>query len=289
MRMAPILMLLYPLTLWAQITTTDRPEEGRYSHSSVYDRSFRRVELPHNSPKAIRDELFDDATVRNIGKAVGVSDGCLSAVRLHLDVEEEKDSRDPYFSLYWLPVHDDEAHTLLNALDAYVTARSDGHTQAFMQAAITNSTPLAEVKDAGIRAILKEYPLTPVPLLRKIRSVDFNHTATIGGKQVFIKSLATYGLVDGEIGWRWVVDFDEQGDVVGFVSCSRYDAKEDDEKYAEVFKQVSAEVKAQMKKDGSAGTLGSIHTYLRLKKEKLAKRGILWRSPSELNPDSRFD
>jgi len=279
-------MLLCPLTLWAQITTTTMPE-GPYNFTSIRSLPFRKVDLPHNSPETIRKELFDDAMIRRIGKAVGVSDECLATVRLRMNPEEQNDLRGVRFKFHWLDAHDKESRVLMKALQAYVTARNEGHTKEFMQAALTNITPPAEIEDAGIRAIVEEHPLIPASRLKKDGEIS-EYTATVGGKEVRLKSVM-YDLVDGDIGWRYCVDFDAGDGRVFSVFSSRYDPKGFDEKYAEVFKQVAAEVQARMKKEGSAGKFGSCHIAWRYQKELLAKRGIIWRSPSELNPGSNYD
>ena len=45
----------------------------------------------------------------------------------------------------------------------------------------------------------------------------------------------------------------------------------------------------KMKRAGDYGQFGSCHTFWHLKKEKLKVKGINWRSPSELNPNTCFD
>ena len=84
------------------------------------------------------------------------------------------------------------------------------------------------------------------------------------------------------------VQFKADGSV-DYVHDSRSDAKEVDPKYADVIDRVEAEVTAEMKKDGTHGQFGSCHSFWSRKKEKLKERGIVWRSPSELNPDTCFD
>ena len=286
MRALSTITLLCPFLLCAQITTTDWPE-GRYSFTSLGQNSFiSRVKLPHNSTKAILDEVFDDAFVRSIGKTVGLTDEHLAKVRIFKDPEkEEEDDLVFILNFFWL---DDTVKPLREALDQYITARYEGRTKESMQAALTNLTPVAEIKDSGIRGIVEKYPLIPASWLRKEKSGDDKSTVTKGGKTYKLKGWAVYYLVDEDIAWRYYVNFKAEDGTVFSVYASRLDAKEYNEKYAEVFKLVAAEVEREMKKEGITG-LGSIHSFWHLKKEKLKKKGILWRSPSELNPGTNYD
>jgi hypothetical protein len=48
-------------------------------------------------------------------------------------------------------------------------------------------------------------------------------------------------------------------------------------------------VHAEMKRKGSFGKFGSVHEFWGLKQEKLKAKGIKWRSPAELNPNTNYD
>jgi len=56
-----------------------------------------------------------------------------------------------------------------------------------------------------------------------------------------------------------------------------------------MIKDVEDEVDGEMKRNGSFGRFGSVHTFWRLKKVKLKARGVEWWSPSELNPNAIYD
>jgi len=299
MRVLTILMLLCPLVSRAQIAVTVKPEwtEG-WSSTLLNTKEFCRIDLPHNSPDAIRDEVFDDALIRSIGKALGLSEEGVSSVRVFKDPEKQNDEWRKYFlDFCWQKNHNAESETLLKALQAYIAARSEGRTKESMQASITNLTPLAEIKDAGIRAIVEKYPLTPASLLQKSKSDNSKRTVTHGvslgsGKETIetikLKGMSSYILIDDDICWLYEVDFRADDGTVFSVRSEKHDAKGYDEKYAKVFKQVEAEVKKEMKKEGIKG-LGSRPSSWWRKKEKLEKRGILWRTPSELNPGTCYD
>jgi hypothetical protein len=57
----------------------------------------------------------------------------------------------------------------------------------------------------------------------------------------------------------------------------------------QVFEEVDLEVKAELVRRREAKQFGAVHSYWRIKKEKLKSRGIDWQSPQELNPHIRFD
>jgi hypothetical protein len=114
-----------------------------------------------------------------------------------------------------------------------------------------------------------------------------NETSEVSRKDEVCR-WASFVLVDGEIAWCYNVRFKSDGSV-GYVFDSRTDAKEYDPKLQPLIKQVDAEVTAEMKKNGSYGHLGSVHTFWERKKEKLKAKGVEWRSPGELSPNTIFD
>jgi len=285
-----------PLPPPGLITTTNWPV-GRYSFTGVhFDRHSRWPYKPPISPIALRNELFDDALIRDIGKMAGVSEECISAVRLFWNLERENSKS--WFGFHWSPEHNDEARVLREALQAYVDARADGHTKEFMRAVLNRSPTLPEeIEDAGIRAIVEKYPMTHPTLLRKVDSSDEEYTNIVYrsnngewvGEPRRYKGWAVYILVDGDIAWRYVVDFKAEDGSVYSVHCQKCDAKEYHKRYAPIIKLVGQATTAEMSVLGLGGGLGSCHTFWTLKKNKLARLGIRWRSPSELNPNTIYD
>ena len=76
---------------------------------------------------------------------------------------------------------------------------------------------------------------------------------------------------------------------LNYSSSSKSDARDYDQRYKQIMEDVTSEVTAQMKKDGSYGQFGSINYFWHLKKERLKAKGIDWRSPTELNPGTCYD
>ena len=67
------------------------------------------------------------------------------------------------------------------------------------------------------------------------------------------------------------------------------DAHELDPTFAPILKEVDAQVEAQMKQEHTYGRFGALHTFWRLRKQRLKERGIVWHSPEELNPHIRYE
>ena len=298
-----VLLLALALAFLAFVWLEGSDEGGCFT--SAEHHISNRVDLPHNSPKTIREELLDDTLVWNIGKAAGVSDECLSAMR-RTQGESWSQNR-PWDWFDWPHEHWNEGNKLRHALREYVEARYEGHTKEFMRITLTNAAQLAEIEDPGIRGIVEVYPWVPASMLRKVASgIDTNQRYTVSpsGELTEIipnepRKYAVYSLVDGDVAWRYYVEFNDDGSARtgadkennyyrGYIQNMKHDAKEEDEKYAKIFRNVETGVEIKMKIMGITG-LGSCHSFWAYKKKSLAKRGILWRSPSELNPDAIYD
>ena len=279
-----------PLPPPGHITTTNWPA-GKFSFSSLaFDKNFRAYYAKPVPPKILRNELFDDALIREVGKLAGVSDECVSAVRLYWDVERGNLTK-TWFTFFQPSEHYDEADILQNALRRYVDARLDGHTLEFIQAALQPpSTPPEEIEDAALRAIVKKYPMTHAAPLRKIRGNFFEGVTHINGKKVQLKERADYVHVDGGIAWVYEVRFyDGEDGPVTSVWCHKSDAKEHHPFYGPIIQCAALATRVEMLFMGISGGLGSCHTLWTLQKYKLARLGIHWRSPSELNPNTIYD
>jgi hypothetical protein len=263
------------------------------------------LKLSHNSPETIKQEILDTNTVRLIAKSNGLSDQDLSTVQI----------AQPSAGRNWVDIYHVEgperAFKLLSEqLRNYVHAREEGHTRAFLLAAITNRAEASTISDPDLRAVATNRVMLPISWLKKISS----GTRTNKAGEVVSKSVSTtrvngrtvtnetknipqvdeicrwvsYALVDGEVAWTYFVMFKVNGSL-DYLREEKCDAKEYDTAYQELIKGVEGEVYGEMKRNGDSGQLGSVHTFWRLKKQKLKTKGIEWRSPSELNPDKTYD
>jgi hypothetical protein len=265
---------------------------------------FSHLNLSHNSPEVVRQEILDTNTVRLIATFSGLTEADLATVQI---VQE------PGYS--WVEVNqlgnsEKAFNVLSDELRNYVRAREEGHTRAFLLAALTNRVAASAISDPDLRAIAANRTLLPISWLKKLDSGTTTNkagvvasrtisTTVVNGKSVTKETAyiprvdevcrwVSYVLVDGEVAWRYSVKFKADG-ALDYVHDSRCDAKEYDTKYQKAIKEVEDEADAEMKRDGSFGRFGSVHTFWHLKKEKLRTRGIEWRSPAELNPNTNYD
>lgn len=265
---------------------------------------FSRLKLSHNSPEAVRQEIMDTNTIHFIAKSSGLTDEDLATVRV---------AQEPGYSwvqVYQLGNSERAFKVLSDQLRNYARAREEGHTRAFILAALTNRAAPSTIVDGDLRAIATNRALLPVSWLKKAESgtrtnkagqvvshkvsTTFVNGRTVTNETTHIPQVeevcrwVSYTLVDGEIAWRYFVQFKADG-ALDYIHDSKYDAKEYDPKYQKMIKDVEDEVRGEMKRDGSFGRFGSVHTFWHLKKEKLRVRGVEWRSPSEVNPNTNYD
>jgi hypothetical protein len=265
---------------------------------------FSQLKLSHNSPELIRQELLDTNTVRLVARFAGITGAELSTIQ----VAPWPDTGWP--TLYQLGKSENAFKILSEQLGTYVRARQEGHTRAFLLAALTNRVQPSSIADPDLRVLASNRALLPLSWLRKAESGTTTNkagtvvsrttsTTIVNGKTVTNETVhvpkvdevcrwVSYTVVDGEVAWRFFVMFKADGSL-DYVRDSKCDAKEYDPKYQKIIKEVQAEVQAEMKKNGSYGKFGSVHGFWHLKGEKLKARGIQWRSPSELNRDTNYD
>ncbi len=268
------------------------------------DMHFGHVKLSHNTPEIIRQEVFDTNTIRLIAESSGLAESDLATVRV---AEEPRSS---WIKLYQIGKSERAFNVLEDQLGRYIEARDEGHTRAFVLAAITNRVDLSTISDPSLRALATGRDLIALSWLVKEASGATTNKAgviassTVSETVVNGRSVKTtnnhipkmdevcpwtsYTLTDGEIGWHYRVMFKADGSL-DCVYAERCDAKEYDPQYQASVKEANTEVEAEMKKEGSYGRFGSVHRFWRLKQEKLKARGIEWRSPAELNPNIHYD
>jgi hypothetical protein len=264
--------------------------------------SFDRLELSYNRQEAVRREVSDSNLLRRVAKSCGLTTADLAGVRIVTD-------RDGTW-VYQIGNSEKAFNALSEKLGSYVRARQQGHTPAFALATLTNRAAPSTISDPDLRAIASNRPLLPVSWLKRVESgtgtnkagQTVSHTIStkvVNGRTVTnetkhipqvdeVYRWVSYALIDGEIAWRYFLRFTADGSLED-VSESRCDAKEYDPKYRKPIKDVEAQVAGEMKRDGSFGQFGSVHTFWHLKQEKLKERGIQWRSPAELNPNTSYD
>lgn len=263
-----------------------------------------RLDLPDNKPDLIQQELLETNTVRTIAKFAGLTD----ADRATIVVAPWPDTG--WVTLYQVGKTNKAFDVLEKQLKSYVQAREQGHTKAFLLAAMANRLDPGRYSDPGLKALASSHAMLPLSRLRKAESGSYtNKAGTAVSRSATTKVVkgkpqtnevahmpkkdevcrwAAYTVTDGDIGWRYVVKLRKDG-TMDEIQATKCDAKEYDPEYLEVIQEVEDEASEEMKKTGINGGLGSIHLFWQLKKEKLKARGIEWSSPSELNPTVEYN
>jgi hypothetical protein len=286
----------------AQVSAT-APKHWRSASSVGLNSSGFAVD--HNLREAVRRELLDTNTVRLVATSVGLTEREQGLFQVAPGPVEDE---------VWLYVLGNEwtegCARFADRLGGYVLSRMDGHTRTCLLTAVTNRQPVSSVSDRDLRIVLTNYPMLPPSWFRKVESgTTTNKAGRVASRSVTLtvvdgrQSLRTnayipkqdelcrwisYTLVDGDVGWGYTLRLWSDGSL-DRIDASKFDAKEVDPKFEELIKSVDSEVEAEMKQSGTFGRLGSIHTYWRLKKEKLKARGVDWHSPSELNRGTIYD
>jgi hypothetical protein len=254
------------------------------------------LEFAQNSDDQIRKELCDPEVFRWIARSCGLSSNELATTELvsvpdvtHLDIRHAGLSGE---TLNRLRYH----------IRCYSTERKEGHTQGFLLAALTNKTDILSLPDPDLRILLWVRPMLPAAFLKKaaprdppfipgqpFQPITLTRIPSSTGSQTSQSPReAVFSAVDGEIEWRYMIRIKADGSV-DRVWEERSDARESDPKYRHIFEEVGREVTLEMKRKGTYMHFGSCHEFWGLKKEKLKAKGIDWRSPAELNPNTVYD
>jgi hypothetical protein len=250
-----------------------------------------RLKLSHNSPDAVREELWDTNTLRVIAGSCGLADQDLATVHL------VQNPGSKWLEIYQTGKSGTAFRVLSEQLKSYVRAREEGHTKEFVLAALTNRVSPSTISDPALRAIATNQPLLPVSWLKKTESRTTTHKATkaaspLGSTTVIqakettpiaqvdeVCSRVSYALVDGEVAWQYLVQFKADGSL-DYIREEKCDAKEYDTKYQTLVKDADEEAQAEMKRRQEE----DVQIFWQLKKEKLKAKGIDWQTPAELNP-----
>lgn len=164
--------------------------------------------------------------------------------------------------------------SLTNSIRAYLSPRMLGHSAAYCRDVMMHGRDQRHT--AVMDAIQSEYGDIPRNWIHKTTLFPSKDGATT---RVIV--------LDGEVAWSFDVACTTDG-AINYVSMERVDAVEFSPAYDSVINEVKREVEEKMAKEDIKG-LGSCHTYWHLQKDLLKKRGITWRCPTEMNPDTCYD
>lgn len=249
-----------------------------------------RVDLPHNSTAAVRAEVLDPKLVLTIAAANDLATQDLSGLKLVQDPDSG------VIQLYLRDAGQRPFNVVRDRLLSYIAGRKEGHTKEFMTAALTNRSLLHLTQpDPDLACLLIARPLLPESWVKKYASGSTTNQVTRTGNDLELKVVTNivsrwtaFSIVDGPVGWGFYLYFNPD-DTFNHLEEVRCDAIEIDPKMAPLLKQIDAQVEARMRQDRTYGSYGALRIFWRLRKEQLRTRGITWRTPAELNPNTRYD
>src|SRR5262245_52386178 len=114
----------------AQMSSTAPPSYTVTTPISVAGK-FTWLDLSHNRPEEIRQELSDTNTIHLIVRSLGLSSADLATVQIVPDPEHNA------IDLYQIGRAEKAYRLLGERLRSYVRAREEGHTKSFLFAALT--------------------------------------------------------------------------------------------------------------------------------------------------------
>jgi len=303
---AAALLLAVGSACYAQVLSEPPQNAPRWADvlGGISDCWATPVDLPHNKPATIRREVLDPRLIRLMAASRRFTEQQLAGVKI------APQPGCSWINLYQVGQSEAVFNALTEDLRAYVTARHEGHSQAYLITALTNRLSLSALTDPDLRILATNVPLLAVSWARKTDSgtstnragelVSQTTTLTfVNGQQVTnvtseipkadeVCRWVSFTVTDGEIAWNYFMRFKASG-AFKYLHSSKCDARDVDPRYKPIMAEVAKEVEAQMKREGSAGQLGSCHAFWDFKKAKLKAKGIDWRSPSELNPGTNYD
>jgi hypothetical protein len=168
---------------------------------------------------------------------------------------------------------------LSHALSVYVSCRAEGHSVAYSRKAVELVGAPLDGQPGFIKAIREEYHQSILPqwihhTAETAPDADGDHTTTVV-------------MLDGELAWQYDVGYGND-ESVRYVMRERIDAVELTPAYLGVIAEIEEQVAARMKAEGIKG-FGSCHAFWHIKQELLKGKGIIWHTPTEMNPGTCYD
>ena len=237
----------------------------------------RRTQLPGNSEEAIRAELAANDFLTRAAAKAGLTPAEIERITL------QRERGYDWFTLKQNGARPEIFEALDSTVQNYVRGRHRGYSPDFLLSSFRRAAAQDKPEDPDLRLLLKAHPELPAGAVRRL-SEGFG-AADGGGSNRWVR----YVVADKEIATVYTLCVRPDGKVTDWILEESVDPKEIDPKFEAVFKEVGREVEAKMKADGTAGHFGSCHTFWRRQKEALKQRGIEWRSPPELNPNTNYD
>jgi len=166
---------------------------------------------------------------------------------------------------------------LADALRVYLSCRAEGHSAEYCRAVMARGNAPATAEYGFLDDIRRKYGGIPQKWIHNIKNLP----TPAGGRTI------TVVVLDGELAVSYTVAYGDHGSIT-YVDFERIDAVVFSPEYEGVITDVENQIDTRVKNEGIHG-LGSCHAIWRIKQDLLKERGIIWRSPSEMNPGTCYD
>lgn len=168
-------------------------------------------------------------------------------------------------------------------IEAYSEGRLAGLSRKYLlRRLVPNEKPCA---DKIARALCADLAST-LPV--RVSDLTPQETCVLTNDTGQVFRHVSYAMSENGLSWIFHANISEDGNYEGNFFF-RHDEKGEDPKYRSLFRQIDNQIDAEMRLEGMTNGFGRCHHYWARKKELLKERGIIWYSPKELNPDTRFD
>jgi hypothetical protein len=254
--------------------------------------------LPHNSIGSITNELMSPPVLRALTHGLSIEPSLLPAFDVVGFEDFQADLEIRFQEIWWrFPVATPaQLLDIRERLTRYIGCRGTGHTARYATESLL-APPRSKTRPrSALDSVLWANPdippgwlqnFTNQPIIVQVPAERLARPGIVARRGEIVDLKVTnywFKVVDGPVTWTYVSR--GNGDSTTY---EKRDSLEDDPAKAEIFRQTRAEVTAWMEARDIKG-LGSCHSYWgemrRILKEK---HGIVWKSPSELEPFTLFD
>lgn len=231
----------------------------------------RLIAANSNDVEALRAEIDSDAFHATLARAARVPQWSVKLSGITLSTNRTD-------AIQW------ESSTgvgakVADALNSYLSCRAEGHSAAYACDVLAlrdrHETPQHKFLDDISSDAHENIPERWISMIQ-------TETNSEGGHYILVDVL------DGELVWSYELAYGPKGLFEHCRGGGRRDAIELNPAYTNLIAEVERLVERKVEDEGKCG-LGTCHFFWALKKQLLKERGVKWRSPAELNPDTLYD
>jgi hypothetical protein len=306
--MKPLNSLLALLLVWLLLPAVSAGsgsasfEEGRRLEAQGFERVSPGIRLihalPHNSIGSITNELMSPPVLRALTHGLSIEPSLFPAFDVVGFEDFQADLEIRFQEIWWkFPVATPaQLLEIRKRLTLYVGIRGTGHTVRYATESLLAPARSKTRPRSALDSVLWANPdippgwlqyVTNQPIIVQVPAGSLTRPGIVARRGEIVDLKVTnywFKVVDGPVTWTYVSR--GNGDSLTY---EKRDSQEDDPAKAEIFRQTRAEVTAWMEAQNIKG-LGSCHSYWgQMRRILKEKHGIVWKSPSELEPFAIFD